>query len=117
MNNMKIYHNPRCRKSRESLQIIQESKIDFHIIEYLKNPISKSEIKILLKMLNISALDLIRKEEKIFKSRYKGKTLSEEDYINILYRYPILMQRPIIVKDNRAVLGRPPINILDLLNN
>jgi len=114
---MKIYHNPRCRKSREALQLIQASKLTFQVIDYLKNPLSHSEIKSLLKMLNISALELVRKEEKIFKELYKGKSLSEDDYINILCSHPILMQRPIVVKDNYAVLGRPPINILDLLNN
>jgi len=114
---MKIYHNPRCRKSRETLKLNQASKLTFQVIEYLKNPLPKSEIKNLLKMLNMSALELIRKEEKVFKELYRGKSLSEDDYINILCSHPILMQRPIVVKDNCAALGRPPINILDLLNN
>ena len=67
-------------------------------------------------MLNISAFDLIRKNEKIFKEHYKNKKLKEEEYVKILCLHPILIQRPIIVKDNFAVLGRPPINVLDLLN-
>ncbi len=112
---MKIYHNPRCRKSREALSILQEHNIPVDIVEYLKQKLTKKEIKNILKILNISALDLIRKEEKIFKENYKNKKLTEEDCINILFSNPILIQRPIIIKDNQGVLGRPPINVLDLL--
>ena len=113
---MKIYHNPRCRKSREALTILQQKVSQIKIIEYLKSPPSKLEIQQILKMLNISAFDLIRKGEKIFKEKYKDQQLSESDYIDILCLHPILIQRPIIIKDNCAVLGRPPINVLDLLN-
>ena len=112
---MKIYHNPRCRKSREVLQILNEHNISCDIIEYLKSPPSKEEIKNLIKTLNITAFDLIRKNEKIFKDNYRGKDLQEEDYIDILHAHPILIQRPIIIQDNSAVIGRPPINVLDLL--
>ena len=113
---MKVYHNPRCRKSREVLALLESKKCEVEIVEYLKNPLTASEIKHLIKMLNMSAFDLIRKEEKIFKEHYKNKKLKEEDYVKILCLHPILIQRPIIVKDNFAVLGRPPINVLDLLN-
>ena len=114
---MKIYHNQRCRKSREALQILLENNIKLDVIEYLKTPLTKQEIKNILKLLGISAEDLIRKGEQIFKDLYKGKDLSEEEYVNILCLHPILIERPIVVKDNRAVLGRPPINVLDLLDN
>ena len=114
---MKIYHNPRCRKSRETLSILIENNVKVEIIEYLKNPLKKSEIKHILSMLKISAKDLIRKEEKLFKESFKGKDLNENQYLDLLYKYPILMQRPIVVKNQSAVLGRPPINVLDLLNN
>tara|TARA_B000000477_G_C5919767_1_gene154777 strand:+ start:131 stop:475 length:345 start_codon:yes stop_codon:yes gene_type:complete len=113
---MKIYHNPRCRKSRETLSIIQSHHYECEIIEYLKNPISKSELKNLINMLNISAFDLLRKEEKLFKKKYKHQNLTEEDCLDLLYMHPILIQRPIVVKDNSAILGRPPINVLDLFN-
>ena len=112
---MKIYHNPRCRKSRETLSIITEHKIPVTIIEYLNNPITRNEIKNIIKILNITPLDLIRKEEKLFKEVYKGKYFTDKEYIDILYRNPILIQRPIVIKDNCGVLGRPPINVLDLL--
>ena len=114
---MKIYHNPRCRKSRETLSILIETNVKFEIIEYLKNPLKKSEIKNILSMLKISAKDLIRKEDKFFKENFKGKNLTDVQYLELLYKYPILMQRPIVVKNQSAVLGRPPINVLDLLNN
>ena len=112
---MKIYHNPRCRKSRETLSILIEKKAQFEIIEYLKNPLKKSEIKNILSLLKISAEDLIRKEEKLFKESFKGKELTDAQCLELIYKHPILMQRPIVVKNQSAVLGRPPINVLDLL--
>ena len=112
---MKIYHNARCRKSRETLAIINKHNIPVTIIEYLKNPVTKTEIKRIIKLLNISAFDLIRKEEKIFKDMYKDKKMTEDQYLDLLCRHPILIQRPIVIKDSKAVLGRPPINVLDLL--
>mgnify|MGYP001208320916 CR=1 FL=1 len=113
---MKIYHNARCRKSREALSILLERNIQVEIIEYLKNPLKKEEICAIIKMLNISAGDLIRKEEKLYKDLYKNKIFTEKEYVDILCLNPILIQRPIIIKDNRAVLGRPPVNVLDLLD-
>ena len=112
---MKIYHNPRCRKSRETLSILIEKNVQVEIIEYLKEPLIKSEIKKILSMLNIPAKDLIRKEEKLFKENFKDKYLTDEQYIALLYKHPILMERPIVIKNQSAVLGRPPINVLDLL--
>ena len=111
---MKIYHNPRCRKSRETLSILIE-KEKFEIIEYLKNPLKKSEIENILSWLKISAKDLIRKEEKLFKESFKGKELTDAQCLELIHKHPILMQRPIVVKNQSAVLGRPPINVLDLL--
>ena len=112
---MKIYHNPRCRKSRETLAIINEHNINVNIVEYLKYPPTKKEIRDIIKILNIPVLDLVRKEEEIFKKDYKGVTLSANEWINILHKNPILIQRPIVIKDSVAIIGRPPINVLDLL--
>ena len=112
---MKIYHNPRCRKSRETLSILNEQKVDVHIVEYLKNPPTKKEIKEIIQMLDIHVLDLVRKEEKIFKEDYKGVELSPDEWIDVLHSNPILIQRPIVTKDSMAIIGRPPINVLDLL--
>ena len=112
---MKIYHNPRCRKSREALKIIESKNIEFEIIEYLKKPINKSELHQILNFLNIPAIELIRKNESIYKEKYKKKNFSNDEWIDIICSNPILMERPIIIKDNQALIGRPPEKVLNLL--
>ena len=113
---MKIYHNPRCRKSREGVQYLTDKGVEFEIIEYLKDNLSKETIQILLNKLNITALELIRKNEKIWKENFKDKNLSEKELIEVLYKEPKLIERPIIEAEFKAVIGRPKENI-DKLNN
>ncbi|MGQ0829182.1 MAG: arsenate reductase (glutaredoxin) [Bacteroidota bacterium] len=103
-----IYHNTRCSKSRESCSILQEDGIRFETIEYLKTPPSQKEIKELLKMLKLKAEDIVRKSEPIFKERFIGKKLTEAQWIKALADNPILIERPIIIKGNKAIIGRPP---------
>ena len=112
---MKIYHNPRCRKSREGVEYLSSKGIDFEIIYYLKNPLSKEEIKLLVSKLGISISDLIRKNEKIWKDNYKNQELSIDQIIEIIFKEPKLMERPIIESENMAVIGRPKKNIDNLL--
>ena len=112
---MKIYHNPRCRKSREGVQYLTDKGVEFEIIEYLKDNLSKETIQILLNKLNITALELIRKNEKIWKENYKDKNLSEKDLIEMLHREPKLIERPIIEVENLAVIARPKENIDKLI--
>ena len=112
---MKIYHNPRCRKSRESVNYLADKNIDFEIIEYLKERVSENMMKSILKSLNMSAIELVRKNEKIWKDNFKGKELTEEEIISLLCNEPKLMERPIIVFKNKAVIGRPKENIDRLL--
>lgn len=112
---MKIYHNPRCRKSRDGVEYLSSKGIDFEIIYYLKNPLSKKEIKLLVSKLGISISDLIRKNEKIWKDNYKNKELSKDQIIEIIFKEPKLMERPIIESENMAVIGRPKKNIDNLL--
>lgn len=112
---IKIFHNNRCSKSREACSILEEEGIKFETIEYLKTPPSQKEIKELLKMLKLKAEDVIRKSEPLFKEKFAGKKLSEAQWIKILADNPILIERPIIIKGNRAVIGRPPEKVLDLL--
>ena len=112
---MKIYHNPRCRKSRETLKIIEESGNEVEIINYLENIPSEDELKEILIKLNIQAEDLLRKGESIFKENFKGKILSENQCIEIMVKNPKLIERPIVVKGDRAILGRPPQNVEGLL--
>ena len=112
---MKIYHNTRCRKSREGVQYLTDKKINFEIFDYLKEGVSKDDIKSILKKLNMSAIELVRKNEKIWKDNFKGKELKEEKIISILCEEPKLIERPIIVHKNKAVIGRPKENIDNLL--
>lgn len=112
---MKIYHNPRCRKSRETLTLIQEKGIDPEIILYLDNVPTQKELKRIVKMLGIKAYDLVRKTEPIYKENYKGQELTEAEWIKILVKHPKLIERPIVIKDSKAVLGRPPENVLKLI--
>jgi arsenate reductase len=111
----KIYHNPRCRKSRETLQILEDRKEDVEIVEYLKAPPTARELKDILGLLGISAVQLLRKGEAIFKENYKGKEFSEDEWIQIMVDNPKLIERPIVVKNGKAALGRPPENVMEIL--
>lgn len=112
---MIIYHNPRCRKSRETLEIIKNKGVEVDIVEYLKNPLSEGELSEIVSKLGISAQDLIRKGESVYKENYKGKEMSESEWIKAMAQNPVLMERPVVVKGNKAVLGRPPENVNELL--
>ena len=114
---MKIYQNPRCRKSREGVQYLTDKGVEFKIIEYLKDNLSKETVQILLNKLNITALELIRKNEKIWKENFKDKNLSEKELIEVLHEEPKLIERPIVENENLAVIGRPKENIDLLFNN
>lgn len=108
---MKIYHNPRCRKSRETLAILKEKGADFEVVEYLKNTPTKDELKMVLSLLQVKPIDIIRKGESIFKEQFKGKDFSDEEWLNILIENPKLIERPIVITEKQAVIGRPPENV------
>lgn len=112
---MEIYHNPRCSKSRETLAIIKEKGVEVEIVEYLKEVPTKEELEKIISKLGISAEKLIRKGEADFKENFKGKDLSEDEWIDAMIAYPKLIERPIVVKEDKAILGRPPQNVLDLI--
>ena len=113
---LKIVHNPRCRKSREALKLLQEREVDFVVIEYLKTPLKQKQLEFVISCLNKSDYKkIIRQNESIYKEKYKNKILSKSDLIQAIVRHPILLERPIVVKDKKAIIGRPPENILDLL--
>ena len=113
---LKIFHNPRCRKSREALTLLHQRQLSPIVIEYLKNPSEKKEIEELISFLKQSDFEkIIRKNESIYKEKYKNKILSKSEIIEALIEYPILLERPIVVKDKKAIIGRPPENILALL--
>lgn len=111
----KIYHNPRCSKSRQTLALLEEKHEEIEIIEYLKSSPSKSDLTALVTMLGISPLALIRKGEKVFKEQYKGKDLTDSDWIEAMVAHPILIERPIVVKDGKAAIGRPIEKVIDIL--
>jgi len=112
---MKIYHNPRCTKSRQTLALLQENGVEPEVILYLENIPTANDLKDLLSKLGISPMQLIRKGEAIWKENYKGKELSDAQIIDAMIAHPKLIERPIVVKDNKAVLGRPPENVLELI--
>ena len=113
---MKIYHNPRCQKSREGLQLLENSNRNFEVVDYLNNPPSEKQLQEILKMLGMKPIELVRKNESIWKEKYKNKELSDNDIIKAMCDNPKLIERPIVTKDNKAVLGRPPENIRVFLN-
>ena len=113
-----IYHNPRCSKSRQTLQLLQEHNIDVEIIEYLKQVPDANTIKTLLKQLNMqSAQQLMRKGEAIYKElNLKDPSHSEDDLINAMVANPKLIERPIVVHGDSAKIGRPPEQVLALFD-
>lgn len=113
---MKIYHNPRCSKSRQTLSLLIDNDVDPEIFEYLKTPPTKAELTEVIQMLGIKPFELIRKGEAIFKEKYKGKELSDEAWIEAMVENPKLIERPIVIDGNQARLGRPPELVLELLS-
>ena len=105
---MKIYHNPRCSKSREGLAILEASQLSFETINYIETPISKEELTEIIKLLGITPIDLVRKNEAIWKENYKGKTLSNSEIITAMIENPKLIERPIVINNGKVVIGRPP---------
>jgi arsenate reductase len=111
-----IYHNNQCSKSREALSILKDAGKDFKIVEYMKNVQSTNEIKDLLNKLGVSALELMRKGEKDYLENVKGKTLSENELVDLLSKFPKLIERPIVIKGNKAIIGRPPTLVVDFID-
>ena len=111
-----IYHNPKCSKSRQTLQLLEEKATGIDIIEYLKNPPTVKKLKEILSLLEISPRDLMRKKEADYKElRLNNSNLSDENLIDSMVNRPILIERPIVLANGKAVLGRPPENVLNIL--
>jgi arsenate reductase (glutaredoxin) len=108
-----IYHNPRCSKSRQTLSLIEENNQDVTVIEYLKTPLSKDDIHQLLQALSVSPIEMMRTKEAEFKEQ-NLKTADDETLINAMVNTPKLIERPIVVKNDKAIIGRPPENVLTL---
>ena len=112
---MKIYHNPRCTKSRQSLALLRENSVEPEVIEYLKTPLDNNALRDLLKKLGLTAHEILRTKEAEYTAASLSPESSEAEILTAIAAYPILLERPIIVKGNRAVIGRPPENVLALL--
>lgn len=111
----KIYHNPRCSKSRQGLEILENSGKPFEIVKYLDDNLSAEALTEIITLLGIKPIALVRKNEAIWKSDFKGKDLSDAEIIDAMVNNPKLIERPIVVNGNKAVIGRPPSLILDII--
>ena len=118
MNDLTIYHNPRCSKSRQTLQIIKDRGIQPTVVEYLKAPLKKSELDNISKLLNKRPKDFVRKSEADFKENNIQNIIENDaELINEMVKFPKIIERPIVLYGDRAVIGRPPENVLELLNS
>ena len=114
---MKIYHNSKCSKSRKTLALLKEYSVShIQIINYLEVPPSFKDLELILIKLEISPIELVRTKEEIWKNNYKGQQITDDEIIKVLIENPKLIERPIVIKGNRAVIGRPPENVLSLLS-
>lgn len=117
MSNITIYHNPRCSKSRQTLSLLQEKGIEPQVVLYLEQTPNVSELEDLIRMLGISPRALLRKGEDAYKqNNLADKSLSDGELIAAMTRYPKLIERPIVVANGKAALGRPPESVLDILS-
>ncbi|WP_179319712.1 arsenate reductase (glutaredoxin) [Winogradskyella helgolandensis] len=112
---IEIYHNPRCSKSRQGLSILEESGKAFKTIRYLEEDLTSVELQDIIIKLGIKPINLIRKNEAIWKSDYKGKTLSDNEIIAAMVNHPKLIERPIVINGDKAVIGRPPEAIKEII--
>lgn len=110
-----IYHNNKCSKSRQTLELLQEHNQEVEVITYLKQPPTAEELRSVLQKLGMKPEQLVRKGEAVYKEQFAGKILSDEAWIQAMVENPILIERPIVVKGDKAVIGRPPENVLGLL--
>src|SRR5437773_12454260 len=115
MDTFTIYHNPRCSKSRAALTLLQERKVPLRIVEYLKEPPTRAELAGLRKKLGLGPAEWIRRNESEFKEAGLAANTPEEKLLDAMAKHPILIERPIVVRGDRAVVGRPPERVLELL--
>ena len=113
---MKIYHNPKCSKSRQTLALVEQNTSEFEVIKYLEDSLKFDDIELLLVKLNAKPIDIVRTKEEIWKDNFKGKEMNDDEIINVLVENPRLMERPIVTTKEKAIIGRPPENVLELFN-
>jgi arsenate reductase len=115
MTNPTIWHNPRCSKSRQTLALLQEQGFEPNVIDYISDAPTKAEIVSALGMLDIAAIDLMRSSDPRFKDAGLSKNDSTEELIDAMIAYPILIERPVVIHNGKAALGRPPESVLGIL--
>jgi arsenate reductase len=116
-NQLIIYHNPNCSKSRETLQILNDKNSQPKIIEYLNEPPTAQELRQIITMLGIAPRELLRTGEQIYiDAKLADNSLDDEQIIQAICQYPVLLQRPIVISGNKAVIGRPPAKVLDIID-
>lgn len=113
---IQILYNPRCSKCREALSFLEGENCEIEIKEYLKDNLSKKEIKDILSKLGLKAVDIVRKKEPLFLEKFKNKNFTNEEWIQLLVEHPILIERPIVIDGYKAIVGRPPELVIDLIN-
>jgi arsenate reductase (glutaredoxin) len=113
---IQIYHNPRCKKSRAGLQHLQNKGLEFELIEYIKNGVTESELKTVLTKLNAEPMDMIRTQEAKYKSSFRGKNFTRDEWIRIMVENPALIKRPVVVRGYKAVWADPPEEMDKLFN-
>jgi arsenate reductase (glutaredoxin) len=112
---IKIYHNPRFSKSREALNILENETTDFKVIKYLDEELNAKELAEIIKLLRIKPIELVRKNESLWKDNFKNSTFTDRELIDVMIKNPKLIERPIVINGNKAVVGRPPKKILDII--
>ncbi len=114
---VRIYHNPRCSKSRAALALLQDAGLEPDVIEYLKTPPSRDTLAALVKQLGIKPIELLRRGESIFREHYADRNLDDDDALDAMVVHPVLIERPIVVVGERAVIGRPPERVQALMRD
>ena len=112
---VKIYHNPRCSKSRSAVQILEERGVPYEVVRYMDEPMTEEEFLELLDLLDLEAPELLRTDEKIWRENYRELELNEDELVMLMLEDPQLMQRPIVVNGSKAVVARPPGRVLEVL--
>ncbi|MFH4965285.1 arsenate reductase (glutaredoxin) [Gaetbulibacter sp. M235] len=112
---IKIYHNNRCSKSRIGLKLLEDFGKEFEVVNYLENTPDEKELKEIISKLGIKPIELIRKNESVWKENFKDKTLTDSDIISLMVQNPKLIERPIVINGDKAVIGRPSEKIIDIL--
>jgi arsenate reductase (glutaredoxin) len=112
---LKIYHNNRCSKSRQTLELLREQGQELQVIEYLKDTPTVAELRDVISKLGLRPEQIVRKGEQVYKDQYAGKSMTDDEWLEALAENPILLERPIVVKGDKAAIGRPPERVLDIL--